>query len=361
MIAQLLCDTDLRNFTRVSGHLRAIGCPQYLCRKGLTSTASGQSLSVCTGGFEALGMWRWSPGFAAQRMLFCHFDPDPSRVALEIHWLNKFFISLSLQSTMFFHCVCLFNMETPTLRHSLDLLKIAADNTRCRALEITGISFLDARWWKKGKPQNCVVLEYLEKLQFQDCRLSGSQWMNLLSKLRIPSLREFTVVGETSMAAVYYFLRQHPGVQIIDFRRCTSKDVLLSSGRLRLPLLWSLKGSPLQILDLLRSLPSQPTLGKLAVESNLPVTSRQDTLLNQILHCLTLCKGYIALEICLSKAASMAELMRADVCAPVGLRGTTLPCTISTLCIQYEDVCDESILVRDLGVTELVHALTSRL
>lgn len=317
-------------------------------------TASGRSISVRGGGFEALGLWRLSPAFTSHQILFCYFNTDPHWLAHEIRWLHKFFTSLPLQPTTLFGTICLFNVETPTLQNSLDLLSIAANTTRCHTLDITGMSFQGARWGTK--PKNCIVLKYLEKLHLQDCCLSSSQWMNFLSKLRIPSLREFTVVGETSMAAVYYFLRQHPDVRLVHFRRCTTNDVLLSSGRLRLPLLWSLKGSLSQVVDLLQSLPSQPTLGKLVVECNLPVTSRTGTLFDPVLHCLMLCKGYLALEICLSKEASKAELTRTDACIPI-----TLPCTISTLCIEYEDVCDESILVRGMSVTELVRALTTRL
>jgi hypothetical protein len=360
LIAEYLCDKDLRTLTRVSCHLRAIGCPRYLRRKGLSRTAGRQSLTVRAGGFKALGMWRWSPGFVAQRMLFCIFDLDPNRVPLEIYWLRKFFISLPLQPTMFFRCVHLYNVRVPTLQNSLDLLKIAAHSTRCRSLDIIRMSFEDARWCKKGKPRNCLVLKHLEELEFHDCDLSASQWMNLLSHLCIPSLREFTIVGEASMAAVYEFLRQHPDVRAIHLRQCTTKDVPFSSDRLRLPLLWSLRGTPSQMLDLLQSLPSQPTLGKLVVESTLPATSRQGPLLDQILHCLMLCKGHLALEIDLSKEASMAELTP-DVCVPIGLRGTTLPCTICTFCIKYEDVSDKSILVCDLPVMERVYALTSHL
>ena len=346
MIGKLLCDADLRNLTRVSRRLRAIGCPQYLRRKGVTESASRQSLRVHSDGFKALGMWRQSPGFSAQQILFCNFNFDPTLACLEIPWLLKFFISLPSQPSIFFRCICFYNIQTQTLQNLLDLLKITVHRTRCRNLDISGMSFQDGRWRMKGRQTKCLVLEDLEELEFQDCNLAGQQWMSLLSKLRIPSLRELTIVGETSMVAVYHFLCRHPDVRIIHFRRCTAKDVMpSSSGDLRLPHLWSLKGLPLQLLDLLRSLPSQPAIGKLVVESILPTTSPQDTLFNQVLRCLTLCKGHLALEISLTKEASIAELMRVDVCIPIDLRGTTLPCTISTLCIEYEDVCDESILV----------------
>jgi hypothetical protein len=345
MIGDFLFDIDLCTLTRVSRRLRAIGCPQYLRRKGLTSTASGQSLSVRAEGFKALGMWRWSLGFAAQDMLFCDFDFfDANQVPLEMYWLCKFFISLPLQPTIIFRYIRLDKVQTPTLQSSLDLLKITIHNTRCRSLNITGMSFQDGRWWKKGEPKSYLVLEGLEELEFHDCKLSTQQWMSLLSKLRIPSLREFKIVGQTSMEAVYCFLCRHPDLRVIHFRRCLTKGFTSTSGRLKMPLLWSVKGSPSQVLGLLKSLPSWPTMGKLVIEL-IPATSRPGSLFDQVLRCLMLCRGHIALEVSLSKETSMAVLSLTDVCVPIDLRGATLPCTIITLCIEYEQVCDKSVLV----------------
>jgi len=45
------------------------------------------------------------------------------------------------------------------------------------------------------------------------------------------------------------------------------------------------------------------------------------------------------------------------MCAPT-VKVPTLPCTVSTVYIQFEDACDESVLVSDFPATKLLNALT---
>jgi hypothetical protein len=358
MIVDFLCDEDIYNLTRVARYMAAIGCPIYLRRKGINLSASGFSLSVWAEGFKALSIWRRSPDFSARPMLFCNFDfIDSDRVAVEMRWLQKFFISLPLPSPPLFRHVCLHNVETAKLQSCLDLLQTVSYKTCCRAITITGVAFQDARMgWKKKN--DGILLKGVQELTFEHCHLSPSQWMNLLSKLRIPALCEFTVVGETSMVALYHFLRRHPHVRVLDLR-CTTKDIPLSSRQLILPDLWSLRGSSSHILHLLQSLPTPPSIGKLAVESDSPVSPRDDALFDDIMRCLMMCNGSLTLEIRLSKEASEVELTRTKSWVSGTNRSCSikLPCTVSTLCIEYEGVCDELLLVcvnnRSLTRTDL--------
>ena len=64
-------------------------------------------------------------------------------------------------------------------------------------------------------------------------------------------------------------------------------------------------------------------------------------------------KGSLALEIrLLSKEASIAELTRANICAPTA-KVLTLPCTVSTIYIEFQDACNKYVLVCDFPVTKL--------
>ena len=123
MIAGSLCDGDLYNLTRVSRYMAAIGCPKYLCRKGINLSSRRFSLTVRGEGFKALCMWRRSPDFSAVPILFCEFDfLDVNQVVLEMQWLRKFVKSFPLGSRLIFDHVCLNNFETGKLEHCLELL-----------------------------------------------------------------------------------------------------------------------------------------------------------------------------------------------------------------------------------------------
>jgi len=348
MIVELLNDEDLYNITRVSHYMAAIGCPNYLRRKGLILSGSRFSLSVRAEGFKALRVWRRSPDFSAVPMLFCNFNfEDINQIALEMSWLQNFFISLPLQSSPIFRHICLNNPETKKLQHCLDLIR-AVYETGCHSITVTGLTFQDARTMGRKKTERRIHLTDLQELTLEYCQLSPSQWKNFLSRLCIPSLQELTIVGETSMVAVYSFLRQHPDIRVIRLD-CTAKDVPPSSCRLKLPSLRSLHGSSSRIQHLLQSLTSPPVLDKLDIESDS---------LDEVGCCLAMSRGSLALEIRhISKEASTAYLMRANMCAPT-VKVPTLPCTVSTVYIQFEDACDESVLVSDFPATKLLNALT---
>lgn len=357
MIAGSLCDGDLYSLTRVSRYMATIGCPKYLRRKGITLSPRRFSLTVRGEGFKVLRMWHRSPDFSALPMLFCEFDfTDVSLAMSQMRWLQKFLKSFPSGSQPIFDDVCLNNFETVKLQHCLDLLRTVYE-AGCHAVTMTGLAFQDACTVEKKKADSRILLEGIRELGLEYCLLSPSQWTNFLSKLHIPSLRELTIAGETSMVAVYHFLRQHPDIH--DLRlRCTAKDVPPSSCRLRLPLLRSLHGSSSHILHLLQSLTSPPSLDKLVIESN-SHTSLQHNALDEVTRCLAMSEGSLALEIrLLSKEVSVAELTRANICAPTA-KVLTLPCTVSTLYIEFEDACDESILVHDFPVTKLINVLTT--
>lgn len=233
--------------------------------------------------------------------------------------------------------------------------------TGCRALTVTEVAVKDSRTgWKKKKIDGSVVLDGLEEINFEYCQLSPSQWINLLSRLNIPSLRILKILGETSMSAVYDFLLHHPDIRCLHFRKPSANDHPPASRRLNLPKLRSLQGSSSQILHLLQSLPSPPSIGKLVVEADQPVKLRRGTFVDQVMHCLALCKGPLALEITLPKERCTAGLMLdvTRISAAHGLCSTALPCIVSTFCIEFEGIGDEWILVRGLLATELVHAFT---
>jgi hypothetical protein len=70
-------------------------------------------------------------------------------------------------------------------------------------------------------------------------------------------------------------------------------------------------------------------------------------------------KGSLALEIrLLTKEVSMTEMTCANVCT-LTAEALTLPCTVHSLYIELEDVCDEFILVSDFPVTKVVNMLTT--
>ena len=322
--------------------MAAIGCPKYLRRKGITLSARRFSLIVCGEGFEVLHMWRRSPDFFTVPILFCEFDfVDVSLAVLQMQRLRKFIESLPLGSQQIFNHVCLSNFETTKLQYCLDLLRTVGE-TGCHAITTTGLAFQDA-FTEGGEAHHRIFLEGIQELCLENCQLSHPQWMNFLSKLHIVSLRELTITGKTSMVAVYHFLSQHPDICVLRLQG-TAKDLPPPSPRLRLPSLRSLHGSSSQILHLLQSLTSPPYLDELVIACNSPALS----LLDEVTHCLAMSRGSLALEIRLSlKEASVTELTHANIYAPTA-KVLALPCTVSTVYIEFEDACDKSILVRDL-------------
>jgi hypothetical protein len=359
MIANLLCDEDLCNLTRVSRYMAASTSAKYLCRKGLTLSPRGYSLVVRDEGFSALNVWRRTSGTSKVPALHCYFGSDTCQMALQMLWLQRFFMSLSQRPSTVFDHIYLAEVKTPKLQQCLDLLGNAA-MTGCRAITMTEVTIQDSRTgWKKKK--DAIILKglRLEELNFEYCQLTSSQWTNLLWKLVIPSLRMLKIMGETSMGAVYDFLLHNPGIRYIHFQKCSTTDIPSSSRRLELPKLQSLQGSSSQILNLLKCLSSPPSLRKLVVETNRHATSKPYNFVDQVMHCLSLCKGSLALEISLSKYRSVAGLMLdiTRVCTARGLFDAALPCIISTLCIEFEGINDEWVFVRDIGTTELVYAL----
>jgi hypothetical protein len=277
-------------------------------------------------------------------------------VVLEMQWLRKFIKSFPLGPRPIFDHIYLNNFKTGKLEHCLELLQMV-NETGYHAITATGLAFEDACtdvWITQMEREvdSRILLEGLQELSLENCQLSPYQWMNFLSKLHIPSLCELTIAGETSMEAVYHFLGRHPLIRVLHLQ-CTAEDVPPSSCRLRLPLLRSLHGSSSQILHLLQSLTSPPYLDKLDIECNSPASLRHDAFLDDVMLCLAMSKGSLALEIrLLLKEASIAKLTRANICAPTA-KVLTLPCTVSTLYIEFQDVCDESVLVRDFPVTQL--------
>jgi hypothetical protein len=357
MIAESLCDGDLYNLTRVSRYMAAIGCPKYLRSKGITLSPSRFSLTVCNEGFKVLPIWHRSPDFTPLPLLFCEFDlADVSRVVLQMQELRTSVKLFSSGSRPIFDHILLNNFQTAKLQDSLELLQTVHE-TGCHAITMTGLGFEDAGTVGMKEADNGILLGGLQELTFEYCPLSPSQWMNFLSKLHIPSLHQLTIAGETSMVAVYRFLSQHPNIRVLRLQ-CTANDVPSSLGRLKLPLLRSLDGSSSQILHVLQSLPSMPSLDELVIQSDSP-TSSHHSLLDEVTRCLTMSKGSLALEIrLLTKEASMTEMTRANVCA-LTAEALTLPCTVRSLYIEFEDVCDEFVLVSDFPVTKVVNMLTT--
>jgi hypothetical protein len=301
-------------------------------------------------------MWRRSPDFFKVPILFCEFDfVDVSLAVLQMQRLRKFVKLFPLGSKRIFDRICLCNFETTKLQHCLDLLQ-TVDKTGCHAIATTGLAFQDACTEGGEEVHHRIFLEGIQELSLENCQLSPSQWINFLSKLRVGSLRELAIAGKTSMVALYHFLSEHPDIHVLRLQ-CTAKDVPPSSCRLRLPSLRSLHGSSSQILHLLQSLTSPPYLDKLVIHCNSPTSSQRDHLLDEVTRCLTMSRGSLALEITLSlKEANITELTHANMCVPTA-KVLALPCTVSTVCIEFEDACDESILVCDF-LRQAINVLT---
>ena len=356
IIAEHLLDEDLRNLSCVSRHMADIGCPIYLRRRQFIVSPSSHWITVCADGFKALSVWRRSPTFSGLPRINFIFDAfDPSLRILEMHRLEIFFTSLPLRSPSLFGHISLYNVESPTLQNCLTLLRTVS-MLGCHGITIGNVAFQDARTgsWK-GVEGNAVQLTGVRELQLQGCQLSPSQWLNLLSNIYAPSLLGLTILGNTSMVAIYHFIRRHPNICQLDLK-CTSVDTPISSRWLNLPGLERLHGSPSHILHLLQSLPSVPSICELVIDCNSLASLPCGSLIGVIMHSLTMCKGTLALEInFLSKEASKAELTRVDIpaLATYGFHRATLPCNVSTLSIQFEAVCDEFIQVLCLSAIKI--------
>jgi hypothetical protein len=355
MIAETLCCGDLYNLTHVCRNMAAIGCPQYLRRNRVTLSASRFYLTVCGEGFKVLPVWHCSPEFSALPMLFCIFDfTDVICVVSQMRELRKYIKSFLSWSRPIFDHIFLNDFETVKLQNGLELLQTTCE-TGCRTITMSWLGSGDSRTVGTKELAYRILLESLQELTLEYFSLSPLQWMNFLSKLHIPSLHQLTIAGGMSIEAVYHFLRWHPGICVLHMQG-TGNDVPPPLGRLRLPLLRSLRGSLSQILHLLKSFSSTPALENLAIGSDSP-TSLQNGLLDEVISCLMMSEGSLSLEIkLLSNESSVAKMTRANICAPAA-QVLALPCTVRSLYIEYEDVCDESVLVRDFSIIKIVNML----
>jgi hypothetical protein len=348
MITEYLSDEDLRGLIRVSHNMADIACSIYLRKKKFIVSPSSPWFTVYADAFDALAVWRRSSTFSGLRIKNFNFDPsDSSQVASQMRRTQCFLRSLPPHPPPLFGHISLYNINSTTLQNCLDLLRTVS-MTGCHRVTLGNVTFEDARTGSWLKAKAAVQLISVQELQLQDCQLSPSQWLNLLSDLHAPSLCGLRILGKTSMVAVYHFLRRHPDISHLELK-CLSVDIPLFSRRLSLSKLCYLQGLPSNILHLLQSLPSAPSICELVIECNSLKHLPRESLIGIVMHSLTMCKGALALGINLvSKETSKAELTRVDIpaFAAYGLRSATLPCTISTFTINFEDVCDESILVR---------------
>ena len=344
LMAKYLCDADLCVLTRVSHRIASIACPLYFARKGLILSSVTNTLSLRDEGFEALDIWRRSPGFSAMNRLACSFSFHPQRAIEQMKHLRKCFDSLP--SSFFLH-VRLTHIDAGCLEDILDLLRDTAFLTGCLNLTLSRVTYQDApqpehtsashasRRCKKTSPADIVLLEPLQNLRLMSFNLTELQWSDFFSRLCIPSLRCLAIWGKSSVVAISSFLLRQPDIRELRFVGGSWMDFPPPSLQLRLPLLGALQGYSYEILFILKAISSPPVLYELVIETDPPAQVPQIPFVDQVFDILAICKGSFPLDIVLTNE-NMAELMLADAraLAVSKLSPSTLP-SVSSLRIGF--------------------------
>jgi len=343
LMAKYLCNADLCILTQVSHRMAFIACPLYFVRKGLILSSDTNTLSLRDGGFEALDIWRRSPGFSAMKRLVCSFSFHPQCATTQMTHLRKCFNSLPPLPRSFFCYVRLTHIDAGCLEDILGLLLDTAFLTGCLDLTLSGVTYQDVPQrtsashascqCKKTSPVDIVTLESLQTLRLTRFNLTTLQWNSFLSHLRIPSLRCLEVWGTSSVVAISNFLLQHPDIRELQFVGCSWMDFPSSSLQLRLPLLHTLHGYSYEILFLLKAISSPPVLCELTIETDPPARVPCIPFVDQVLDILAMCKGSFPLYIVLTKE-NIAELTFADALAARKPRSSTLS-SVSSLCMGF--------------------------
>lgn len=341
MMAKHLSDGDLYNLTRVSYHMASIACPIFLRRKDLTFSSHMNTVSLHGEAFKAFDVWLRSPEFSAGKRLLCSFSRDMTYAALQMKYLYRCFNEFPLQPRTFFRHVRLTDVETRNVGDLLQLLALTVFRTGCPDVTMTHVTYQEAprRTRKSVMAGKCVVvLESLQRLKLSYFQLSLLQWGDFLSKLYIPSLHFFEVVGPTSMVAIYEFLLRHSDIHRLYFIMCVWTDIPSLSRLLDLPNLRSLRGYSYQVKFVLSSLRSPPDLHELVIDSDPAAKWQSGGFIDEFVDCLSMCEGSVTVEISLSRE-SVSELTStaARAFAARKLHSTRLP-TVISLRIGFSDM-----------------------